>query len=125
MTGAALTVLEIERVTEAFYAKVRRDPVLGPVFAVHIDDWPTHIDRIIRFWRNAILREKLYDGNPMIKHREAVNVKPEHFAVWLALFDETLFEVLHKDIAQAWSEMAHRIGQSLQFGLTRSPIPRF
>ena len=125
LTGETLTALKIDQVTTAFYTKVQRDPVLGPVFAAHVDDWPAHIDKISRFWRNAIQREKLYDGNPMIKHREAGNVRAEHFENWLILFDETVFEHLPGQTAQAWSDMAHRIGQSLQMGLSRSTFPTF
>ena len=33
-----------------FYAKVRADPVLGPVFASRIEDWGPHLERMAAFW---------------------------------------------------------------------------
>lgn len=109
---------QIDAVVRAFYARVRKDPELGPVFAVHVSDWTSHEERIARFWRNAILGEKVFDGNPMQKHRAAGNVEGMHFPRWLALFDETVHHELPPDTAEAWSELAHRIGRSLKLGLT-------
>lgn len=113
-----LSHVQITAVVDAFYEKVRRDPTLGPVFAAHVKDWPTHVDKISRFWRNAILHERVYDGNPMQKHRDAGDVEGAHFAQWLLIFDQTLTELLPPEVAQAWSDLAHRIGRSLQIGLS-------
>lgn len=120
---------DISRVVAAFYAAIRRHPGLGPVFAAHVTDWPEHEEKIARFWRNAILHERSYDGNPMQKHIEAGDVRPGMFTPWLALFDQTLAETLHPDQAQAWSALAHRIGRSLRIGLSQAqgigtgPVP--
>ncbi|MFD1808309.1 hypothetical protein ACFSHQ_09780 [Gemmobacter lanyuensis] len=46
------------------YAAVRAHPVLGPVFAHHVTDWPAHEEKISRFWRNAILREGFMTARP-------------------------------------------------------------
>ncbi|WP_322866451.1 group III truncated hemoglobin [Aquicoccus sp. G2-2] len=108
---------EIERVVATFYAGVRAHPVLGPVFAAHVDDWPAHEARIAGFWANAILHEKGYDGNPMQVHRSAGNVRPGMFETWLRLFDATLAQVLRADQAAAWSALAHKIGRSLRAGV--------
>lgn len=108
---------QIDRVVAAFYAAVRRHPVLAPVFAAHVADWPAHEDRIARFWRNAILFERDYDGNPMRIHLAAGNVEGRHFAVWLALFDDTLQRTLPAGPAAAWSALAHRIGAGLRLGV--------
>lgn len=110
---------QIDRVVARFYAKVRRDPVIGPVFGAHIapDGWPAHEEKIARFWANAILRERSYDGNPMQVHKAASDVKAEHFPVWLGLFDSVLAQELPEDIARRWSALAHRIGRGFQVGL--------
>ena len=102
---------QIDAQVRAFYAAVRTHPVLGPVFAHHVTDWPAHEEKISRFWRNAILREGVYDGSPMMAHRQAGDVTPDHFPIWLGLFDETLAQTLPQDAAEAWSHMAHRIGR--------------
>lgn len=112
-----VTPEQIDRVVAVFYAAVRRHEVLGPVFAGHVTDWPAHEEKIARFWRNAILSERAYDGNPMQVHRDAGDVRADHFPLWLALFDETLRRTLPVEAAAAWSALAHRIGQSLSMGL--------
>jgi hypothetical protein len=76
----AVTPEEIDRVVADFYAAIRAHPSLGPVFAVHVTDWPAHEAKIAGFWRNAILYERSYDGNPLQVHREAGNVRPGMFS---------------------------------------------
>lgn len=110
---------EIERVVQVFYGRVRTHPELGPIFAAHIEDsaWAAHEKKIARFWRNAILKEQSYSGNPMQAHLLAGNVKPAHFAVWLGLFDAVLQAELPDETAPAFSALAHRIGRGLKIGL--------
>jgi hemoglobin len=118
-----VTDTEIAAVVAAFYAAVRQHPVLGPVFAAHVEDWPSHEAKITRFWRNAILHERSYDGNPLAVHRAAGDVKTAMFTDWLALFDQTLARELPEDTAAAWSALAHRIGRGLIFGLGNQDGP--
>ena len=121
---------QIDQVVAAFYARIRTHPKLGPVFASHVTDWPEHEAKIGRFWRNAILLERGYDGNPMAVHAAAGNVRPGMFDDWLALFDETLTQHLPQDTAEQWSVLAHRIGRGLRYGLVDhggryGDVPRF
>ena len=112
-----ITPEQIDRVVAVFYAAIRRHEVLGPIFGRHVTDWPEHEEKIARFWRNAILYERSYDGNPMRTHMQAGDVKAEHFAPWLMLFDETLRRTLPEDTAAGWSALAHRIGAGLRMGV--------
>jgi len=73
-----VTTFEIDRVVARFYAAVRADPRVGSIFA-HVTDWPGHEAKIARFWLNAILFERDYNGNPMLVHMKAGNVAPMHF----------------------------------------------
>jgi hemoglobin len=119
-----ITAAEIASVVTEFYAVVRSHPGLGPVFAAHVSDWPAHEAKIAGFWRNAILFERGYDGNPMAVHKAAGNVRPGMFDAWLGLFDSVLRRELSPDQAAAWSALAHRIGRGLRYGLvdtSRSP----
>lgn len=113
----AITPEQIALVVEDFYEAIQRHPGLGPVFAAHVTDWPAHKAKIAAFWRNAILMERVYDGNPMQVHKAAGNVRPGMFIPWLGLFDSVLIRNLPPETAQAWSELAHRIGRSLAYGL--------
>ncbi len=112
-----ITRPQIASVLAQFYGRVRLDPVLGPVFAAHVTDWVAHEAKIADFWANAILSERSYDGNPMQAHIAAGNVATDHFARWLALFDEVLDNELPPELAVAWSHLAHRIGRGLSMGL--------
>ncbi|WP_022705707.1 group III truncated hemoglobin [Paracoccus zeaxanthinifaciens] len=112
-----VTEAEIARVVATFYAAVRRHPVLAPVFTEHVGDWSAHEDRIAAFWRGAILHRAGYNGSPMRAHQSAGNVRPEHFDIWLQLFDQALEKTLPPWTARAWSQMAHRIGQGLRAGV--------
>lgn len=108
---------QIDRVIATFYACIREHPGLGPVFAAHVRDWPAHEAKIAGFWKNAILHQRGYDGNPLAVHRAAGNVRLGMFSVWLGLFDSVLRLELPPETAAAWSALAHRIGRSLMFGM--------
>lgn len=112
-----VTEEQIDRVVSKFYARVRAHPALGPVFAAHVKDWSPHEEKIGRFWRNALLLQRSYDGNPMQVHMAAGNVKPAHFPIWLSLFDTVLMQELPHPLAKSWSALAHRIGRGLSYGL--------
>jgi len=118
-----ITPDQIDRVVATFYAAVRQHPGLGPVFAAHVTDWPAHEEKIARFWRNAILHQRSYDGNPMAVHRAAGNVRPPMFEVWLGLFDSVLRRELPAETAAQWSALAHRIGAGLRYGLLDDDHP--
>lgn len=112
-----VTEAQIDRVVAGFYAKVRVHPALGPIFAAHVADWTAHEEKIGRFWRNALLYQRSYDGNPMQVHQAAGNVRARHFPVWLSLFDAVLDQELPPHLAQAWSALAHRIGRGMSYAL--------
>ncbi len=114
-----VTPEQIDAVVADFYAFVREHPGLGPVFARHVTDWPAHEAKIARFWRNAILFERGYDGNPLAVHRDAGDVRPGMFDPWLGLFDMVLRRNLPPEAAAAWSALAHRIGRSLRAGMVQ------
>lgn len=116
-----ITRPQIEEVVKHFYARVRMDPVLGPLFigilSTDPEIWHTHEAKIANFWANAILHERSYDGNPMLVHSGISAIEPDMFTNWLALFDHTLSAKLPPDIALQWSTLAHRIGRGLRMGL--------
>lgn len=120
----AITSDEINTVVASFYARIRADDTLGPVFFKTLppnkEIWDEHEEKIASFWRNAILFERSYSGNPQRVHAERPAVMPEHFSLWLALFDEVLSEELTAEQTNAWSTLAHRIGQGLRMGVVQS-----
>ena len=119
-----ITPEQIQTVVTKFYARVRRHETLRPVFATHVADWPEHEEKIASFWRNAICHERGYSGNPQATHMSAGNVKAEHFALWLTLFDEVLTQELPESTALSWSALAHRIGRALRMSLEQRDAPK-
>lgn len=113
---------QIAAVVAEFYDLVRHHPGLGPVFTAHVNDWPAHEEKIVRFWANAILFERHYDGNPQQVHVQAGDVRAGQFDIWLALFDGVLHRQLEPETAAAWSALAHRIGRSLRMGVADRDI---
>lgn len=109
----------IKIVVHAFYARVRQDPLLAPIFATKIEDkaWPNHLDHIIDFWSSIFLKTGRFSGNPMRKHLTIDGLTPAHFTRWLDLFQETAEAVLLPEQSQTMHAMAQRIAQSLQMGL--------
>ncbi|WP_291727680.1 group III truncated hemoglobin [Leisingera sp. F5] len=119
-----ITAGEIARVVTVFYAQVRAHPVLGPVFAAHVSDWAEHEEKITGFWRNAILRERSYSGNPMREHVSRPDVKAEHFPLWLGLFHEVLRGELPQRTALQWGALADRIGEGFRTGIVAMRQPK-
>lgn len=107
---------------DAFYAKVRRDPELGPVFAAAIgdEDWPEHLRIIGDFWSTVLFKTGRYKGNPFSVHVDR-GIRPDHFARWLGLFEETAREHFRTADAAGLVDRAHRIAASLKAGLFFRP----
>ena len=113
-----LTEADLERVIPAFYARVRDDAEIGPLFNATIADWPHHLDRLVAFWSSVMLTSGRYKGQPLpahMKHRSRISL--ELFDRWLALWARTSNELMQPDAAAALQEKAARIAQSLQLAL--------
>lgn len=109
----------ISSLVEAFYARVRADALIGPVFADKIADWGPHLARMKDFWSSVAIESGRFRGNPMVKHLAIPGLNQLHFDRWLALFDETLADVAPTpEAAEFFSERAARIAESLMLGIT-------
>jgi hemoglobin len=106
----------IERLVRGFYAKVREDTVLGPVFEARIKDWEPHLAQMCAFWSSVALMTGRYHGTPMARHLP-LPVDGGHFDRWLALFEETAREVCPGEAEAHFVERARRIAQSLELGV--------
>lgn len=117
---AAQTISEgdLERVIPAFYARVRRDPLIGSIFNDAISDWDHHLEKLIAFWSSVMLTTGRYKGNPMAAHvRHKASLDPAMFDRWLALWRDVTDEIVPGARAAALQERADRIAQSLKLAL--------
>ena len=47
----------IESLIRGFYARVRKDPLLAPIFELRISDWEPHLDNMFAFWSSLTLHD--------------------------------------------------------------------
>lgn len=106
----------ITRLVRSFYAKIRQDPLLGPIFEARIRNWEPHLQRMCEFWSSVALMSGRYHGNPMAKHLP-LPVDATHFDRWLLLFEETAREICPPEAKAHFVERARRIAESLELSI--------
>jgi len=116
VSQTGLNEATIERLVRQFYAEVRRDPILGPIFDDRISDWEPHLQRMCEFWSSVMLMSGRYHGNAMVKHLP-LPIDSVHFDRWLALFEEACRKVCTPAAAAYFVERARRIAESLELGI--------
>ena len=106
----------IETLVRAFYARVRRDPLLAPIFESRIAEWEPHLDNMFAFWSSLTLQTGRYHGQPMAKHMPLA-VDAIHFDRWLELFEKTARDLCPPAAAERFIERARRVAESLELGV--------
>ena len=121
MREATISEESIKRLVDAFYARVRRDPALSPVFAAAIgeseDQWGPHLEKMYAFWSSVMLTSGRYHGNPFKAHKDLPAFDEKLFDRWLELFAQTARELHTPDMAARFIEKSTMIAQSLKYGL--------
>lgn len=106
----------IDALVEGFYARVRDDALIGPVFNDRIVDWGPHLAQMKLFWSSVALSTGVYQGRPMPRHLP-LPIDARHFDRWLELFRETARELCPPVAADHFIERAERIAMSLELGV--------
>lgn len=106
----------IDALVEGFYARVRDDRLIGPVFADRIPDWAPHLAQMKLFWSSVALSTGVYQGRPMPKHLP-LPIDARHFDRWLEVFAETARDLCPPTAADHFIERARRIAESLELGI--------
>jgi hemoglobin len=116
---AEITEATIATLVDGFYARVRSDSTLGPIFAEAIaeDAWPAHLQKMYAFWSSVMLTSGRYKGNPVNTHRKVVGLAPPLFGDWLDLFEATATEMFVPEAADRFICAARRIAESLKLAL--------
>ncbi|WP_337186359.1 group III truncated hemoglobin [Phenylobacterium sp.] len=122
--GVAAGVTEdmIHEVVHGFYAQVRKDPALAPVFNRVIPEaaWPAHLAKMCDFWSSVLLMTGRFKGAPMAAHARIADIRPTHFARWLHLFRQTVEALCPPPAAALFVARSEMIAQSLQLGIAAS-----
>lgn len=116
----------IRELVHRFYARVRADAVLGPIFDRIIGDgWDEHLAKLCDFWSSVTLMTGRYHGRPMPAHFRIEGLDATHFGRWLALFRLTAHEVCPPEAAALFVQRAETIAESFQLGLAaaRGELP--
>jgi hemoglobin len=104
----------LPQLLDHFYAQVRADALLGPVFET-VDDWPQHLRRLRDFWSSVMLTTGRYKGNPVEMHVAlADRMDPAMFVRWLEIWAQQTDAMLPATTAALMQKKAERIATSLQ-----------
>lgn len=107
---------EIAELVHRFYARVRRDEQLGPIFNAHVHDWDAHLVKLTDFWSSALRGTRRFRGTPMPVHAALPGLTAGLFQHWLQLFEATAAELSNQALRERATELAGRIAQSLWYG---------
>jgi hemoglobin len=114
----ALDESGLRQLVDAFYAAVRADDMIGPLFNDAIGDWPRHLAQLSAFWSSVMLMSGRYKGQPMPAHlKHKSRITPEMFERWLALWRTTTDRLMWPEDARALQDKAARIAESLSLAL--------
>ena len=124
MTGLAFGEIEgvdeegLARLVNRFYAAVRADALIGPLFNDAIDDWPHHLAKLAAFWSSLMLSSGRYKGMPMAAHlKHRARITSAMFDRWLVLWREATEAEMPPAAAQSMQAKAARIAESFKLAL--------
>jgi hemoglobin len=93
---------DIQLMVNEFYARIREDEMLAPVFRSRIpdDSWAPHLAKMYTFWQTILLPgEQTYRGTPFA-HHVRLPIEGPHFERWLKLFTETVDTLFSGAVAE-------------------------
>lgn len=114
--GEGVSEAEIRLLVDSFYQAVRRDDLLGPVFARHVRDWSLHLPKMYDFWSTVVRRTGRYAGRPFEAHRVLPDLTAAHFDRWLTLWEATVTATsapARSATREAFIVAARRMGASM------------
>ncbi|HRP90212.1 MAG TPA: group III truncated hemoglobin [Edaphocola sp.] len=99
MTQDIHTIEDIKLLVNTFYDKVQMDDLIGEIFMGMIKDWPTHLEKMYRFWSTILLDAQTYRGQPFVPHSR-MPVDKEHFDRWVGYWHETVDQFFTGNVAE-------------------------
>jgi hemoglobin len=108
----------LARLVDRFYAAVRADDMIGPLFNDAIHDWPDHLGKLAAFWSSLMLGSGRYKGMPMAAHlRHRDRITPAMFDRWLSLWREATEAEMPPAVARSMQAKAGRIAENFKLAL--------
>lgn len=107
---------DLELLVNSFYAKIRIDELLGPIFNSHIPEnkWPEHLAKLADFWETNIFGVAKFKGSPTQKHINVdknlnYTISQVHFGKWLQLWFETINDLFIGENAQRAKDASRKM----------------
>ena len=109
---------DIATLVDAFYDKVKVNPVIGYFFNDVVKvNWEKHLPKMYDFWEGIVFGSSGYSGNPMNVHK-AVHAlhafSKSDFDEWLKLFRQTVDEMYEGANAELIKQRALSIATVMQ-----------
>jgi hemoglobin len=108
----------LQKLLRHFYADVRQQNEIGPIFLAQIHDWPAHLEKIADFWSGAAGGAAQYSG-PMPQRHFPLGIEAKHFDAWLDLWRRHCRAQLPAREAEEMIALAESIGVRLHELVTR------
>lgn len=109
---------DLSFLVNTFYAKIRKDKTLGPIFNMHISEtqWEQHLIKLTDFWETNLFGIAKFKGNPTQKHLNVDHnldhsIDQFHFERWLQIWFETIDELYYGTNADRIKDAAKRMAQ--------------
>jgi len=107
---------DISFLVHTFYAQIRKDTLLGPIFNSHIADeqWPEHLEKLTDFWETNLFGIPKFKGNPTQKHLSVDKnlyhkTSQVHFGQWLNLWFQSIDAHFEGELATKAKEASRRM----------------
>ena len=113
---------DVKLMVHSFYAQVRQDETLSPIFNEAIKgDWEPHLKIMCEFWNTMLLYTRQYLNDPMKKHINLM-VEPKHFERWLQLFEATVDKYFVGNNANSAKIRAANIARIMQAVILKNQL---
>ncbi len=114
---------EVTRLVHDFYARVREEPRLAPVFTARVHDWDAHLAQLVDFWSAMLRGTRRFNGAPVPKHMAMDELDRDLFDRWLQLFRQTTAECANPPMQRLADDVATRIADTFwrRFQMLRWP----
>lgn len=104
-------VADISTMVHTFYDHIRKDALLGEIFdGIIQDQWPVHLEKMVRFWQTVLLDEHTYFGSPFLPHAR-MPIQKVHFEQWKILFKQTVDSLFEGEKAERAKWQAERMAE--------------